>query len=516
MLFNSWSLLVVAAGLRTLVLPFENVGNDRADDWKGSAFEEAISAHFESAGRDVVDPRTRNQHLVELGFVPGEPISRATAIVLGKELDAQRLVVGAFRTSADRLDVEARVVDLELGSTLGIVDDYGPSDELARLSNQLAKNLFRLEAHTAPPGFDDGAKRREILSLSALEASALARVSADPNEQRRRLESALEYEPGYVEACVMLGRLLLRAGEPREAIDVLLGAGDDIARHRSAYYDLGLAYLAVDQPESAFQVFGGLTSVEGLEAASYNNQGVALMRLERFLPAVDAFEHAVAADVSLGTYYFNLGWSLWRSGKGASALEQLERASELMPWDGEAHLLLSAAALSQARPDEAKRARATALILAPHLEDIDAATVTGWARTMENAERRPAVDIEEGEDVVALVELLDARALRHLGRLDEAIQLLQKSLYREPGATEFRHELVELHREVGDLDLAARELSMLLWTEPSAATHLELAEVYLELKDPVKAAEEVEKALILEPGHQEAQRLQEELTPPVI
>ena len=155
-------------------------------------------------------------------------------------------------------------------------------------------------------------------------------------------------------------------------------------------------------------------------------------------------------------------------------------------------------------------------MLAPHLENVDAATVTGWARPVEIPEPSPAVDIEEGEDVVALVELLDARTLRAQGRLDAAIQLLQKSLYREPGATEFRRELVDLHREVGDLELAARELSVLLWTEPAAETHLELAEVYMELGEPVKASEEVERALTLQPGHEQALRLQQELTPPVI
>jgi tetratricopeptide (TPR) repeat protein len=289
-----------------------------------------------------------------------------------------------------------------------------------------------------------------------------------------------------------------------------------VALHRAAYFDLGLAYLAVNEPESAFKVFGSLTSVEGLEAASYNNQGVALVNLERFFPAVDAFEQAVAAEPGHGTYHFNLGWSLWRAGKGASALDQFEEASGLMPWDGEAHLLLSAAALSQARGDLAQRARATALVLSPQLEDVDTATVTGWSRPVGAPARPSKADIEEGEDVEALVELLDARALRQRGRLEEAIQLLQRTLYREPGAIEFRQELVQLHREVGDLDLAARELSMLLWTEPTAATHLELAEVYLDLEEPLKAAAEVEKALILEPDHPEALRLQKELAPPVI
>ena len=367
-----------------------------------------------------------------------------------------------------------------------------------------------LEAHSAPSGFEDRAKRRAKLSLAALEESALARVSADPEEQRRRLEKALEHEPEYLEASLMLGRLLLEAGEPRLAIDVLVAAGDEGARDRKAYFDLGMAYLGVEQWESALQVFASLSSVDGLESASYNNQGVALMRLERFLPAPETNASNAA------TYHFNLGWSLWRSGKGALALEQFEEASALMPWDGEVHLLLFAAASSQAETHEAEVARATALTLALDLADVDPAVVTGWARPAEALTPPREVDIAEGEDVVALVELLDARALRERGRVDDAIQLLQKSLYREPGAMEVRRELVDLLRESGELDQAVRELSVLLWTEASVETHMELARVYMELEDPVKALDEVEKALSLEPNHHEARQLHAELTPPVI
>ena len=97
MFLTPWSLLLLVASVRTLVLPFENVGGEPSENWKGSAFEEAISSHFESAGYDIVDLETRNRRLMELGFDPFEPVSRATAIGLGKDVAAQRLIVGSFR-----------------------------------------------------------------------------------------------------------------------------------------------------------------------------------------------------------------------------------------------------------------------------------------------------------------------------------------------------------------------------------------------------------------------------------
>ena len=500
-----WSLLFLVASVRTLVLPFENVGGEPSENWKGSAFEEAIAGHFESAGYGVVDVETRNRRLMELGFDPGEPVSRATAIGLGKDLAAQRLIVGSFRTIENRIDVEARVVDLERVATIGIVDDFGETEDVAKLSNQIAKNLFRLERDRAPSGFDERAQTRERLAAAALEASAKARISAEPEEQRRQLEIVLSLEPTYLEARLLLGQVLLRTGEPRLAIDVLVAAGDRGAHFQNAYFDLGLAYLAVDEPAPVVQIFGSLTRIEDVSAASYNNQGVALMQLGRHAEATEAFQLAMDADGADATFLFNLGWSQWRLGKGASALEHLERAAELMPCDGEVHLLLSSAASSQAKfelAELAELARSTALMLSPHLADVDPATVTDLARIKEKpAIVRAPVDLhaDREKDVMALAALFDVQALRERGRLDEAIQLLQRSLHRDPGAVDLR------------LDDAARELAMLVWTQPAAETHLELARLYLELEDPGKALTQVDKALALEPGHDEAKRLRAEL-----
>src|SRR3990172_6533671 len=63
-----------------------------------------------------------------------------------------------------------------------------------------------------------------------------------------------------------------------------------------------------------------------------------------------------------------------------------------------------------------------------------------------------------------------------------------------------RRELADLYRERGELQEAMSELSILLWTEPSADAHAGLARVYLEMQEPGKAvAREVEKALALDP-----------------
>lgn len=510
-----WSLLVVAS-LRTLVLPFENVSNDPVPDWRGSAFEEAIATHLEAAGHDVVTPTDRNEALIAMGFAPGEAVSRATAILLGAQLGAQRLVIGSFQVELPRIDVEARVIDITRGATVGVIQDYAEDEALASLASQIAKNLFRLEAPRAPDGFAARAEMRSDFSRSALEASARARTLDDRNEQRRLLETAVRYEPDYIAARLFLGRLLLEGGEPRSAIEVLVGAGEELSRHPRSYFDLGMAYLAVDEAEPALRVFESLTPHLAETAIAANNRGVALLALGRTAEAVDAFREATGSRPDDPLYRLNLGVALWCDGQGDRALEELERARALAPYDAELHWLASLASESEGLVDEAARLREAAVVLDPSLASVEPEEASRLARPS-GWDPRPVPTTLEAlsleEDAAALEPLFASWALRELGRTDEALRVLREHLYHSPTATALRRELVDALVGAGALDEAARELHMLLWTEPTAESHIDLAKLYREMGEPEKAREQVELALALAPGDPDAERLRAELAP---
>ncbi len=504
LLLTPWSLaLVFTAGTRVLVMPFENLSDDAVQDWKGSAFEEAISSHLEAAGHEIVDVQTRNRHLVNQGFDPAQPVTRATAIVLARDLRAGRLVVGSFQSSEDRLEATARVVDLSEGVTIGVVEDFAKRDELSSLANQIAKNIFRLERDRVPAGFDESVERRAKLAPAALEASAHARLSVERDEQREHLEQAVAIAPRYLEARVMLGSLLLEEGKAREAIDVLVAARDGGGSDAKAYFGLGVAYLSVGEPTAAYEIFQNLTELDDKRAAAHNNLGVAAMRLGLLDESIKAFECAVERGGVGASYFFNLGFASWRAGKGARALELFEKVAEARPLDGEAYFMLAAAAASQAEPEKAETMHATSLLLSPNLADVDAATVEGWERVVFAEEESRAIDsvVAVEEDVAALVEILDAREYRATGRLDDAVLLLQKSLYRDPRANELRRELADVLLEAGELDRAATELAIVLWNEPTCDDHVALAQIFVELNEPGRAREQIEMALALEPDH---------------
>jgi tetratricopeptide (TPR) repeat protein len=243
-----------------------------------------------------------------------------------------------------------------------------------------------------------------------------------------------------------------------------------------------------------------------------NNLGVARLREDDAARASTAFERAVELEPDEPLYLFNLGWISWRAGKGSEALRWFREAVRLDPEDAEAHLFLSAAAAAQALPDESNEERELALALSPELADVDASTVEALERVANRLPptttlvRIPPVTTESMYE-----KLVQARARRAEGRLEDAIRELQRLLYMEPHLLEARMELAETYSEAGELNKAVGEFRILLWDQESSEVHLRLAETYLKMDDHQKANLHAERALELDPRSQEAHQLLERL-----
>jgi tetratricopeptide (TPR) repeat protein len=479
----------------------------------GEGFAEALSSHLQTSGREVVGIVELQRHLGEKGLSAGSPLTHATVIVIGRELGASHAVVGSYRVEEGRADVTAKVIDLEKGAIIGVIEDYGEVEKILELENQVAKNLLRLEGDPVPEAFEKTAARRGVVPLEAHENLARARMEPDREEQRRLLESALEAHPDYLEARLLLGHVLLSGEEPIEAIRVLslFQTGDFV--YREAYFLLGLAYLAANQTGSATEIFTHLTEQED-KAAFWNNLGIALLRTGNMENAIEAFEKAVELEPEGFVYLFNLGWANWRAGKGREALRWAREAVGRNSEDAEAHFLRSAAAASQALSEEAGTERELAKALSPDLSDVDPATVEGLERIAEAVP--PLSDASpmevSGDTADPPGETLDgARAHRADGRLEEAVQELQRILYLQPHWVEARLELAEVYRESGELDRAVGEYRVALWDDETAVTHVRLAEVYMEMGEHAEARAHAERALELEPDSSGAQDLLEKL-----
>jgi tetratricopeptide (TPR) repeat protein len=74
--------------------------------------------------------------------------------------------------------------------------------------------------------------------------------------------------------------------------------------------------------------------------------------------------------------------------------------------------------------------------------------------------------------------------------------------------------LAQIYRDSGELERALREYRILLWDVESAATHLQLAEIYLDMGHFEEARVHIERALELEPESSDAESLLERLREP--
>ncbi|MFQ5791951.1 MAG: hypothetical protein ACE5JI_15870 [Acidobacteriota bacterium] len=55
--------LILAGVMRTLVMPFDDLSPEQAHSWIGEGFAEALTAHLQAAGQEVVGFGERDRHL---------------------------------------------------------------------------------------------------------------------------------------------------------------------------------------------------------------------------------------------------------------------------------------------------------------------------------------------------------------------------------------------------------------------------------------------------------------------
>ena len=535
--------MLLAAPVKTLVAPFDNLSPQGTNGWVGVAIAESLTSHLRLAGQDVVPSEERLRGLRQRGLEPGTPPTLAMLMAVGEELGANRVVLGSFRSEGERLEVTIQIVDIPTGDKIGVIDDHGRLEELSGIENQLAKNVLRLEGRQVPEGFSLAADRHAGPPLGAHESFIKAKLSESSADRRGLLESALEVYPGFADAALLLGQVLLEEGEVERAIEMLRTISPEDPAYRETYFTLGIAYLEVNQTALATEIFSRLSEQE--KAACFlNNLGVVLLRRGELESAVLAFREAVALEPS-AVYVFNLGWAAWRADRPHEARHWLTEATRLDSEDAEAHLLLSALASAEGESEtEASRERETALSLSPQLADLDLAAIDGLERIVDRLPaavanyRFPAsaMPVEPPEmtiseiaptqpipsEVVREEEEVDsgnpeeqlgkARALRASNDLAGAARELERAIYLDPYSVEIRTELAAVFQEMGELSKAARELQVVLWNREDGPTLLLLAELYEAMGELAKALAHAERAVELDGENEGARQLFERLS----
>jgi len=198
-------------GKLVLVLPFENRSGQPNLSWIGDSFPWTLGQRMNSAGFLTIGRDDRQYAMDHLGLPEDFKPSRATAIRIAQQLDADYIIVGSYNianpgTSAARIDVQAQVLEVNQLRMSQPITGSGELPKLFDVENALAWRLARRMAPHFAVAEQTFLAASGGVALSAFE-NYIRGISAPTAEERlKRLQDAAAAAPGYTPVLLALGK----------------------------------------------------------------------------------------------------------------------------------------------------------------------------------------------------------------------------------------------------------------------------------------------------------------------
>ncbi|HVG27458.1 MAG TPA: tetratricopeptide repeat protein, partial [Acidobacteriaceae bacterium] len=489
-----------------LVLPFENRSGNATLNWIGNSFPDTLDKRLNSVGVLTISHDDRAFALTHLGLPPDFRPSRATTIRIAQQLDANFVIIGSFTTTGSRINIQSQVLSVDALRLSSPVDDGADLNRLYDAENAVAWKVAR----AIDPGINV-AEQTFVASSGAVPLPAFENYirginASTPAEAIQRLGTAIASAPTYVAALLALGKQQFNARDFGAAAATLAKIPQSDPQSLEANFYLGLARFNTANYAAAATAFEFVASRLPLPEV-VNDQGVALARQGK--DAVPLFQRASAADPSDADYHYNLAISLFRRGELQPALQQADAALKLKPSDNEAGSLR--AHLSIAPPG-------TRLAQNP---DGGFSPVERIRRSYsETGFRQAAFQLDQLRAARLAMLPPDKRAAEYtdLGReylaqglLPEAEQQFQSALAADPRSAVAHAGLAQVREKTGSAAEARGEAQQSLNLQPNVPALLVLARLDLAQNQLSTSADEVTRALHLEPANAAALALRQNL-----
>jgi tetratricopeptide (TPR) repeat protein len=235
-------------------------------------------------------------------------------------------------------------------------------------------------------------------------------------------------------------------------------------------------------------------------AHAHSVLGTAFINERKIAPALVHFRAAVQADPQNKAMRLNLAEALTRDGQYDKALEQAREAVRLAPGDPLAHRALAALLGRNRQPEAALQEVQAAIRLDPNnpqnqlLLGYEYAAMFGHLDDAVAALQEAAR--EAPDSLMARNSLEQAQTLR--ARVEAEIEKQRAVLHDKPNDPDAHYRLAKAEARAGDLKDAIADMRRACELRPdSAATHTELAELYLVSGDTATAWEEIRKVRAL-------------------
>jgi tetratricopeptide (TPR) repeat protein len=510
-------------GHTMVAIPFENASPTPGLEWLGESFPETFHQQLNSPVLYVASRDERLRAYDRQGIPAGVHASRATLYRLAEQMDVDYAVLGSYKYDGTRLTASAQLLDMRAQKLSPAVTESAPLADLGTLQSALAWDLLRMIRTDFSVPRDKYVASVRPVRLDALENYIRGMLAATAEAKVQHYREAVRLNPEYAQAWLELGKTyyaqrayelaIAALGQVQQSSVASGSVSGAVAREANFY--LGLAAYAhgdFAKSESAFAFVAARLPL----AEVYNNLGVVARRLgHNPKTAADYFDKAIQNDPSDPDYHFNLGVTLTQAGDRLGAARELRTALDHRPNDAEAKTLLDSLTPTAAGggivPSSATSKAPVERIKRNYEEDAFRQMTTqmgNWAEerfARSDSHAHARFHLELGKELLAHGFTVEAEAeFRHAAAVDPAstapLTALAAALAQDQdgGAP-------------GDAREARAQVEASLRIRESAEAYLILARLDLRENRIDAAAQNINRALQLEPGNQAGQDLKRTL-----
>jgi len=488
-----------------VVIPFENDSPTPGLEWLGESFPETFHEQLNSPVLYVTSRDDRLRAYDRQGIPAGVHASRASLYRLAEQMDVDYAVLGSYKYDGARLTAIAQLLDMRAQKLSPAATESGSLADLGNLQSALAWDLLRRIRTDFPMPKDKYLASVAPARLDALENYVRGTLATTADQKVQCYREAVRLNPAYAQAWLELGKTYYtqRAYEP--AVAALSQVQKSSAVAREANFYLGLAAYAhgdFAKSQSAFEFVAARLPL----AEVYNDLGVVAARRGQ-KRAADYFERAIQNDPSDPDYHFNMAVTLTMAGDRAGAARELHTALDRRPNDNEAKMLLDSLTnpAGSIVPSSATSKAPFERIKRNYEEDAFRQMTTqmgSWAEerfARSDPRAHARFHIELGKELMAHGFTTEAEAeFHHAAAVD-------------PSSAAPLTALAEDYDARGDAREARTQAEASLRLRESAEAYLILARLDLKENRMEAAAQNINRALQLEPGNSAGQDLKRTL-----